>query len=402
MLPSDWQWTTDVSVKNLDEAEAKELLDDDAAIASEITGVGFELISPPPPNVLAGQSGLYSVAETVGLLASLGVQAGPSQGMHVHINVGKPGKPTAEAQTTKMGRDLTPREIGNVWVQYAKYQFVIDEMLQGSRVDNHYARGLHFGFFRAPRIELEPGPTPDLGSESEEASRMAGRTFEALWQWVNADAGSELDATAFCDSVLMGAVDEDSDGSNSPCSQRYPSQRYTQLNLAPLNRLGTIEFRGFPATTDSGRIILWTKFLLKFVAHFHSAAHPFFEPENLTDPVPPLRASTAAPEIAALQSVKDARAASLRKLVEAQSTASRGDLERELGFDLSGLFSNQRTQTGAEPLPATGRWEEGNRACLPVKWPSVDAEKARDAEVKADIEEQKKGNLPIVEVQMES
>ena len=81
-------------------------------------GVGFELVSPPPPNALTGQTGVRSVVETLSVLPAQGVQAGPTQGLHVHVNVGKPGK--AATAGMNAGDSLSVNEISNVWAQYAK------------------------------------------------------------------------------------------------------------------------------------------------------------------------------------------------------------------------------------------------------------------------------------------
>jgi hypothetical protein len=53
-----------------------------------------------------------------------------------------------------------------------------------------------------------------------------------------------------------------------PCNSRYPHQRYFQLNLIPIFRYGTIEFRAHSATTDVERITRWSQFLLAFVEYF--------------------------------------------------------------------------------------------------------------------------------------
>merc|ERR1712151_1444148 len=57
-----------------------------------------------------------------------------------------------------------------------------------------------------------------------------------------------------------------------PCRMRYPWQRYYQLNLAPLIRFGSIEFRAHSATYDEERVLRWTKFLLAFVEHFSGSS----------------------------------------------------------------------------------------------------------------------------------
>lgn len=53
-----------------------------------------------------------------------------------------------------------------------------------------------------------------------------------------------------------------------PCSSKYPHQRYSQLNLIPIHKFGTIEFRAHSATYDIERVMRWTQFLVAFVEYF--------------------------------------------------------------------------------------------------------------------------------------
>lgn len=57
-------------------------------------------------------------------------------------------------------------------------------------------------------------------------------------------------------------------GLRFPCKARRPNQRYFQLNLVPLHRFGTIEFRAHSASYDLERIGRWSQFLVAFVEHF--------------------------------------------------------------------------------------------------------------------------------------
>lgn len=77
-------------------------------------------------------------------------------------------------------------------------------------------------------------------------------------------------AETFCNDVLGRASP-----ARRPCAERYPPERYSQLNLAALDRLGTLEFRGFPATHDPQRALSWVHFVLSFVEAFKDDASAF-------------------------------------------------------------------------------------------------------------------------------
>merc|ERR1719247_2733162 len=85
------------------------------------------------------------------VLDTLGVEAGPSAGMHVHINVLNEGYGDGEGREA-----LSPRQIANVWAHYARFQVVIDEFLIDSRIQNQYAKPLLF-----QRQYLVDMPNPD-------------------------------------------------------------------------------------------------------------------------------------------------------------------------------------------------------------------------------------------------
>merc|ERR1719161_283966 len=102
----------------------------------ESSGEGFELVSPGPPHVLAGHRGFRSVAETFTVLRQMGIQAGPSSGMHVHVNV---------ASTKAPGSTLSFKQVAYVWAAYVKYQLVLDEFLSPGRHGNHYAKRMFLG-----------------------------------------------------------------------------------------------------------------------------------------------------------------------------------------------------------------------------------------------------------------
>jgi hypothetical protein len=68
--------------------------------------------------------------------------------------------------------------------------------------------------------------------------------------------------TDFCNDVLR------LNNVRDPCKLGYPHQRYFQLNLVPISKYGTIEFRAHSATYDDTRVVRWVQFLLAFVEYF--------------------------------------------------------------------------------------------------------------------------------------
>merc|ERR1719161_2758698 len=91
-----------------------------------------------------GTAGLARLHERVWALRHMGVQAPPSAGMHVHVNVGTPGVRGEPDQSPPERERLSPRQIASVWAAYARFQPVIDEhFLQDSRRLNPYCEGLY-------------------------------------------------------------------------------------------------------------------------------------------------------------------------------------------------------------------------------------------------------------------
>jgi len=249
-VPLDkWTWTSDISVVPLKKDEAKAV---GGRNTQEDVGVGFELVSP----VLSGEAGMHSAQEILALLRHVGIQSGPSQGLHVHVNaVGK-----------APGSRLSYRGIGNVWVAWAKYQLVLDEFLSPSRLEedgSYYSRRLFLGQCRgeqsfAPEASCADNPCPCVRS-----------IFTQMHEAVNAMEGNasltKKNILAFCNAVISRP------GMDAPCSESYPHSRYFQLNLAALARYGTIEFRAHSATYDGERIARWVKFVVAFVEYFGTA-----------------------------------------------------------------------------------------------------------------------------------
>lgn len=131
-LLQHWNWETDSSVHPLTEREVNAL----GLGADETAGTPFEVTAPGPPHVLSGASGFRSSMLMMEALKIMGIQAGPSQGMHVHVNVLSDRAP---------GAKLTTTQVAHVWAAYAKYQLVIDEFLSPSRPGNNYANRLFLG-----------------------------------------------------------------------------------------------------------------------------------------------------------------------------------------------------------------------------------------------------------------
>eukprot|EP00930_Biecheleria_cincta_P099532 TRINITY_DN9115_c1_g1_i1.p1 TRINITY_DN9115_c1_g1~~TRINITY_DN9115_c1_g1_i1.p1 ORF type:complete len:652 (-),score=103.99 TRINITY_DN9115_c1_g1_i1:74-1939(-) len=341
---SSWTWTSDPSVKPLTLVQMLEA----GEVSNHAGGIPFELISP----VLSGMRGLRSTVEVMVALRELGIQAGPSSGMHVHVNAGKPWNGDAKAS---MGSHLSAKQILNVWAHYARFQLVINEMLQDSRIGNSYAYPLLFTTHST--VTRNRGGRGNLSfAESQykfsQAAQAVRQIYANLQAYVQAEGGRDplgkpvLRNQSFCDAALQDVYR----GTQNPCSRRYPRARYFQVNLAPLNRLGTLEFRGFPATNDPERALRWILFVLRFVEHFKDDSR-FVG--------------------------KDAEV-----LEFAQLEASHEDLETELNTDLAFFrerswitgpaceqepkddAEEQQDESDAEALQEA--WEEENNEFLPV------------------------------------
>merc|ERR1711976_490506 len=170
--------------------------------------------------------------------------AGPSQGLHMHVNV------MGDAN----GQKLTTSEVAYVWAAYAKYQLVIHEFFSPSRPGNHYANR-HFLGQCAPATSSRQRCTDNPCA----CNRLF---FKQIHDYVKQKEGTSRDKTEFCNYVLRMP------GNNNPCEQKYPHQRYFQLNLVPLHKFGTIEFRAHSGTYDPERIFRYGQLLLAFVEHF--------------------------------------------------------------------------------------------------------------------------------------
>lgn len=237
-----WNWEPDDSVEPLLKAMAARM--DGVSAEAESHGSPFEVTSPLPPHAPSGDRGLLESLDMLSLLKHMGIQAPPSASLHVHINVASPQAP---------GKMLTFMQIANVWLSYVKYQFAIDEMLSPARVGNPYAQRLFFG------------NCPILGRNTDCDDDPCGclrRFFVQMHAWFTRQ--HKGGPAEFCDFVL----DTPSSVTRHPCREQRPDERYYQLNLAPLGRFGTIEFRAHSATYDVERAGRWINFLVGFVDHF--------------------------------------------------------------------------------------------------------------------------------------
>mmetsp|Transcript_85148 Transcript_85148/g.150626 ORF Transcript_85148/g.150626 Transcript_85148/m.150626 type:complete len:569 (+) Transcript_85148:115-1821(+) len=254
----DWNFITDASVKPLTEEQARQAGAPD--LSSEIEGTPFELVSPP----ISGQSGWQSTTEALGLLRHLGVQAGPSSGLHVHVNV----------VGNASGAKLSTRGITNIWAAYAKYQNVINDMLSPGRQDNAYSKSLYLGdchVTEGPPVKNKTtwNKTTIKQFYSSYPYKFNKRLFRKMFEYrANLGKFSPKDHTKaqeMCNQLLRVGGDYP-----EPCKRRYPWQRYYQVNLIPLFKYGTVEFRGHSATYDQERIARWIQFLIAFVEHYGS------------------------------------------------------------------------------------------------------------------------------------
>jgi len=250
-----WNFITDGSVKPLTAEQAHQA----GASSSETSGTPFEIVSPP----LSGQSGWQSMTEVLGLVRHVGVQAGPSSGIHIHVNV------IGDPPGVNSGPKLSLRGIINVWAAYAKYQHVINDMLSPGRQDNHYSKSLYLG-------DCDVGTTPPEGQDrtwySTYPHKFVRRIFKNMFAYrrkLASNSPRTHDAAKdMCNAILSVP------GDPTPCKSRYPWQRYFQVNLVPLSKYGTMEFRGHSATYDQERVARWIQFLIAFVDYYGTSGSP--------------------------------------------------------------------------------------------------------------------------------
>lgn len=327
-LIAHWNWEADSSVHPLTEAEAKIL----GAEEDETMGTPFEVTSPGPPHVLSGHRGYRSSLLLLSSLKDMGIQAGPSQGMHVHINAMSDKAP---------GAQLTPTQVAYIWAAYAKYQLVIDEFLSPSRPGNGYANRLFLANCTAPVGQQKCSSNPCACIKSFFTNMHMLVTRLALQH-------PRISGREFCNYVLQLPGDE------TPCEKRYPHQRYFQLNLVPLNKFGTIEFRAHSATYDPERILRYAQFLVGFVEYFGNGR--------------------GSDEMAEYFKYPGTMEEDYAKLMQAQREATSKDLFEKL----DGLVD-----PGTAEFFVSRAWEKGDAGCNPkgkptTQYPSCGSPKDED------------------------
>jgi len=212
----------------------------DRMLASQPEGLHpMEATSP----VLVGQPGLRSVAQLLAGMAHMGVQTGTSMGIHVHVNAGWGSE--------QKGDRLSVAQIRNVWAHYARFQLVINSMLQDSRINNGAAMPLVFRSHASFAVAIQGA------SASPSLRRRVYPYFK----------NDDLEVVALKNRWILDQLNKlAADG--SPNWGDFPRQdfpRERQLNLVSLGYHGTLEFRAFPATTDAERVLRWITFVLRFV-----------------------------------------------------------------------------------------------------------------------------------------
>jgi len=135
---------------------------------------------------------------------------------------------------------------------YARYQYVINEMLSPSRIGNRHANELLLGNCEAI----------SSGKCDSNPCGCVRRFFYQMHKWVRTGrTGTNLE---FCNYIL------DVPGTVNPCKSK-PMQRRFHMNLAALSRYGTVEFRTHSGTYDEERMARWLQFTVAFVEHFGRA-----------------------------------------------------------------------------------------------------------------------------------
>merc|ERR1712032_657558 len=128
------------------------------------------------------------------------------------------------------------------------------------------------------------------------------------------------------------------------CAESHPLQRYFQLNLVPLAKFGTVEFRGFSATYDSVRLARWVQLLVALVDYYGHG-------EGFNKMQAFWSANSADEGYAALQ------------------RAQREATTAELFEDLKGLVD-----AGSAEYFGSRKWEDGDPTCHPQNFqPSVES-----------------------------
>lgn len=256
-----WTWIDDQSVKPFTDQQLEDLQKTDTVNNDENKGWSFEVVSPGPPNVLTDTNGLQSVVEVLTTLREMGVQAPPSAGLHVHINVGAAAAP---------GQSMTIKNLANIWAAYAMYHLVIDEFLTPMRINNYYAASLFLGNRKMNDGVPQPRKIFEhiLGYLETMKTTTEAKDFGTLCEKTDANPIIHKECynfDEFCNQAIGGPKH------NDPCFNN-PNIRYYTLNLMSLTTLGTLEFRSHSATYDTAQVLHWIIFHVAFVEAFKGKA----------------------------------------------------------------------------------------------------------------------------------
>ncbi len=151
---------------------------------------GYELVSP----ILSGEDGLHQIELACEALNSVGVKVDKSCGLHVHVDA----------------RDLSQKDIGKVFVAYARWERLFDALMPESRRANNntYCSGIERAYQRHKE-----------------------------------------------DFVKNPVV----------AYHNHIGTRYVKVNLTSVVAHGSIEFRQHSGTTSAEKIINWVVLMVGFV-----------------------------------------------------------------------------------------------------------------------------------------
>lgn len=261
---SVWPWMFDSSVSPMTASDTSD--------ADQWDGVPVEIVAPGPPKAwpLRGGTGLRNIGEMMASLRWMGLQMGPSTGMHVHVNI----------KSTLAGGDccMHDKQVARIWTAFAKYQLVIDEMMTSSRVTNAYAVGLLLGDARIAAIFAN---IHDYFNGIFHHNKTDGTP-----DFCNSALGVTRDPLTLKKTGLAGAWGtERGRGTEGKVCQRKGDERYTSLNVHALGKHGTIEFRSHAGTHDIERVLRWVQFVIAFCHAYRNSfsMDKYFDDDVLMD-----------------------------------------------------------------------------------------------------------------------
>ena len=182
----------------------------DSSVTGATIDMGFELVSP----ILEGKKGLDEIEKVSAALVEIGAEVDHTCGFHVHVDA----------------RDLDAIDL--VWLveQYSQHECSIDNIMPKCRKKNTYCDSI-------------------------------ARNYKYLLEHFSAK-------TSFVEAkeILEKKIQENRINASTILSFVGSSwYRRTKLNLAPLARQGTVEFRQHEGTVLASKIIPWVEFCVNFV-----------------------------------------------------------------------------------------------------------------------------------------